>query len=299
MDENMDLESPIVDVAKTSVETLEEIATKRGTFFSELWKAHQADIIRLGKVVLLSLLILIIAWLVKFVLGKLITKLATKYNVDVSLSRILKKTCSAVVLFFACVIILDLLGFNTSSVLTLLGAAGLAVGLALKDTLGNVAAGIFLLIQRPYSTGDFVDCASLSGTVKEIGLFTTKLQTLQGQDITVPNSSIVNSPITNYSVNPTRRADINIGISYSDNIAAALKAIETYLRQNPLVLQDPAPAVLVSQYSDSSVDLIVRFWTKNEQYWDAFFDVNKSLKGVIEGAGCSIPFPQRVVTIQK
>ena len=192
--------------------------------------------------------------------------------------------------------ILELLGINTASVLTVVGAAGLAVGLALKDTLSNIAAGIFLLTQHPYKTGDFVECAGMSGSILEIGLFTTKLRTPQGQDIFVPNNSIIAAPITNYSSNKVRRVDITVGIDYGDNLEDGIKLLQAMMDRHPLILKDPAPTVLVAELADSSVNLTLRFWTENDKYWDAYWDIQRNLKAEIEGAGLNIPFPQRVVT---
>jgi len=256
----------------------------------------QGEIWHFGKIILLAAVILIIAYFINKLIHKAFNKAAEKYSMDVSLVSIINRVLTLLVMSFALLIILELLGINTASVLTVLGAAGLAVGLALKDTLSNIAAGIFLLTQHPYKTGDFVECAGMSGSILEIGLFTTKLRTPQGQDIFVPNNSIIAAPITNYSSNKIRRADITVGIDYADNLEAGIKLLQAMMDRHPLILKDPAPVVVVAELADSSVNLTLRFWTENANYWDAYWDIQRNLKPEIEGAGLNIPFPQRVVT---
>lgn len=264
--------------------------------WEKLWQSLQGEIWHFGKIILLAAVILIIAYFINKLVHKAFNKAAEKYSIDVSLVSIINRVLTLLVMSFALLIILELLGINTASVLTVLGAAGLAVGLALKDTLSNIAAGIFLLTQHPYKTGDFVECAGMSGSILEIGLFTTKLRTPQGQDIFVPNNSIIAAPITNYSSNKIRRADITVGIDYGDNLEDGIKLLQAMMERNPLILKDPAPTVLVAELADSSVNLTLRFWTENAKYWDAYWDIQRNLKAEIEGAGLNIPFPQRVVT---
>ena len=264
--------------------------------WEKLWESLQGEILHFGKIILLAAVILIIAYFINKLIHKAFNKAAEKYSMDVSLVSIINRVLTLLVMSFALLIILELLGINTASVLTVLGAAGLAVGLALKDTLSNIAAGIFLLTQHPYKTGDFVECAGMSGSILEIGLFTTKLRTPQGQDIFVPNNSIIAAPITNYSSNKIRRADITVGIDYADNLEAGIKLLQAMMDRHPLILKDPAPVVVVAELADSSVNLTLRFWTENAKYWDAYWDIQRNLKPEIEGAGLNIPFPQRVVT---
>ncbi|MBQ9448152.1 MAG: mechanosensitive ion channel family protein [Victivallales bacterium] len=264
--------------------------------WEKLWQSLQGEIWHFGKIILLAAVILIIAYFINKLIHKAFNKAAEKYSMDVSLVSIINRVLTLLVMSFALLIILELLGINTASVLTVLGAAGLAVGLALKDTLSNIAAGIFLLTQHPYKTGDFVECAGMSGSILEIGLFTTKLRTPQGQDIFVPNNSIIAAPITNYSSNKIRRADITVGIDYADNLEAGIKLLQAMMDRHPLILKDPAPVVVVAELADSSVNLTLRFWTENANYWDAYWDIQRNLKPEIEGAGLNIPFPQRVVT---
>lgn len=264
------------------------------------WQQHQASILHLGKSLLLGLVILLMAWGFSALARKLILKGTRKFNaVDESVGKILSGVVRTIIWLFAALIILDLLGINTASILTVLGAAGLAVGLAMKDSLSNIAAGIMLLFLRPYKLGDYIDCGSVSGTIREIGLFTTTFTTPDGLFIAAPNSVLFGAPIKNYSRNPRRRADITVGIAYGDSLSQGMQVLLKLMREHPLILQDPAPEVLVSELADSSVNLTLRFWTENKDYWEAYWSVKAQLKDALEGAGLNIPFPQRVVTLAK
>ncbi len=264
------------------------------------WQQHQASILHLGKSLLLGLVILLMAWGFSALARKLILKGTRKFDaVDESVGKILSGVVRTIIWLFAALIILDLLGINTASILTVLGAAGLAVGLAMKDSLSNIAAGLMLLFLRPYKLGDYIDCGSVSGTIREIGLFTTTFTTPDGLFIAAPNSVLFGAPIKNYSRNPRRRADITVGIAYGDSLSQGMQVLLKLMQEHPLILQDPAPEVLVSELADSSVNLTLRFWTENKDYWEAYWSVKAQLKDALEGAGLNIPFPQRVVTLAK
>ncbi len=264
----------------------------------ELWNNHQDDIIRFGKILILSVIILALAWLIARIIKRIIIASTGRViTLDDSLTKIIGKVVNVLVWGLALLIILDLFGVNTASILTVLGAAGLAIGLAMKDSLSNISAGLMLLFLHPYKLGDFVDCGSVSGTIVEIGLFTTVLSTVDGVFISVPNSSIFGNPIKNYSRNPIRRADIVVGIAYGDSLPKALEVLNAFLKKNPMVLQDPEPQVLVSELADSSVNITLRYWSSTENYWNVYWELKEQLKEVIESAGLNIPFPQRVVTM--
>ena len=180
--------------------------------------------------------------------------------------------------------------------LTILATAGLAVGLALQGTLSNVAAGVMLLIFRPFKVGDVVNAGGAPvGTVEAIGLFTTTINTPDNVHIVVPNSSIYGGTIQNYSHNPNRRVDLVVGISYDDDIGVAIRTVQQLLEEEPRVLKDPAYQVAVSELGDSSVNLVVRPWCAAGDYWAVRFDLTRALKERLEAAGCTIPYPQRDV----
>jgi small conductance mechanosensitive channel len=194
--------------------------------------------------------------------------------------------------------VLSLFGIQTTSVIAVLGAASLAVGLALQGTLSNFAAGTMLLLFRPFRLGDWVEVAGVAGSVQEIGLFSTVLHTADNVRITLSNSSVYGDTIKNYSANETRRNDLVVGISYDDDIARALETIQSVLAADPRVLRDPEPVVAVAELADSSVNLVVRPWCAGTDYWGLRFDLTRRLKEALEEAGCSIPYPQRDVHLR-
>ena len=265
-------------------------------FFSNLWEKHSDDVIRLVKIVILALIVLVAAKLVSLAARKIIARFFKKFEGDESLTYATYTIVRTLIWVIGLLIILDLFGFNTASLLTVLGAAGLAIGLAMKDSLSNIAAGIMLLILRPYKLGDYIDCGSVSGTIQQMGLFSTILKTPDGLFVSAPNSVVFGTPIKNYSRNPVRRSDITVGIAYADSLAVAVQAMKDIMTHEPMVLKDPAPEVLVSELADSSVQLTLRYWTATENYWPAYWTIKAQLKPAIEAAGLNIPFPQRVVT---
>lgn len=264
----------------------------------ELFKNHQQELIVLGKNLLLSLLVLLLSWLVCRIVRRMIDRAMSKIEkLDPSIANIFYSVARVFIWLFAVLIILDRFGVNTASILTVLGAAGLAVGLAMKDSLSNIAAGLMLLVLRPYKSGDYVDCSSVSGTIRQIGLFATELITVDGMYILVPNSAILTSPVKNYSRNPLRRGDITVGIAYSDSLTVGVDVLLELLKSNEKIMKEPAPEVLVSELADNAVNLTLRFWTANADYWDVYWQVKKQLKPAVEAAGLTIPFPQRVITL--
>jgi small conductance mechanosensitive channel len=191
--------------------------------------------------------------------------------------------------------VLGLFGVETTSLVAVLGAAGLAVGLALQGTLSNFSAGVMLLVFRPFKIGDYVEAGGEGGTVQEIGVFSTVLHTPDNVRITIPNSAVFGQTIKNYSANDTRRNDLVIGISYDDDIARAIETIQRVLAADARVLEEPKAAVAVAELADSSVNLVVRPWCAGSDYWGLRFDLTRKLKEELEAAGCSIPYPQQDV----
>ncbi len=195
------------------------------------------------------------------------------------------------------VAVLQLFGIETTSLVAMIGAAGLTIGLALQGTLSSFAAGVMLLIFRPFKVGDYVEVSGSSGTVSEIDLFTTTLNTSQNLQVLIPNASVYGKTITNYSANETRRVDVNVGIGYEDDIGSAMQIIEEITTGDPRVLSEPATAILVSELADSSVNLTVRAWCERTDYGALRSDLLRTLKEKLEAGGCSIPFPQQDVHI--
>ena len=216
-------------------------------------------------------------------------------DVDRSVEKVIG-TCLAWAVYTAGIVAtLSFLGVNTTGLLAALSAMGLAIGIALKDTLGNVAAGLQLLFLRPIRTGDYVQCGSVAGTVQDIGLFSTLLKTFDGLFVSAPNSLLCNAPLTNYTMNSTRRIDIPVSISYRDSIDTGLRVLMKCAADEPRLLQDPEPRAFVSKLDDSGVVLTLRVWVPREVYFDVLFDATRAIKLAIEKAGLTIPFPQRDV----
>ena len=215
--------------------------------------------------------------------------------VDDTLKPFFASIARYAVLAITLIAVLAKLGIQTTSIIAVLGAAGLAIGLALQGTLQNIAAGIMLLILRPLKVGDYIDAGGTSGTVDEIGLFTTDMTTYDGVYLSVPNSALWNTSILNYSRLPTRRMDIPVGIAYEDDVEAAIDLLLNHLRLDDRVLVPPEPQVLVTGLGASSVDLSLRCWSARENFWALKFDLNKNTKLWLDAAGISIPFPQRDV----
>ena len=265
-------------------------------FFANLWDKHSDDVIRFVKILILALIVVVAAKLISMAARKVVARFFKKLEGDESLTHATCTIVRTLIWVIAMLVILDLFGFNTASFLTVLGAAGLAIGLAMKDSLSNIAAGIMLLILRPYKLGDYIDCGSVSGTIQQMGLFSTVLKTPDGLFVSAPNSVVFGTPIKNYSRNPTRRSDITVGIAYADSLAVAVQAMKDIMSHEEMVLKDPAPEVLVSELADSSVQLTLRYWTATENYWPAYWSIKSQLKPAIEAAGLNIPFPQRIIT---
>ena len=227
------------------------------------------------------------------------TRLEHVRGFDQTLTPIMAQTANYAIIIITIVLVLSNFGIETTSIIAVLGAAGLAIGLALQGTLQNVAAGIMLLIIRPFRRGDYIEAGSAQGTVEEIGLFMTRLRTAQGLFVAVPNSMIWSNMITNYSRLPTRRLDLQIGISYDADLHEAREVILNLLKADERVHQTPAPLVVVRALGESSVDLELRVWTNRQDYWDFTFDITRDVKLALDKAGISIPYPHRQIVISK
>jgi len=243
-----------------------------------------------------AIAILILGWMIAGWIRSAVDKSLIKVpNMDGTLRPFLSNLVRWIVLAFVIVAVLNQFGVETTSMIAVIGAAGLAIGLALQGTLSNVASGVMLLILRPFKVGDFISAGSLSGTVVEIGLFTSELKTGDGVYIMAPNSQIWNTTITNFSRNSIRRIDIVVGVAYDDDLDVAQKALQSLMDGQALVLKNPASETMIKSLGDSSVNINMRCWVNTADYWDAFWTLNKGAKAAVESAGCSIPFPQRDV----
>lgn len=248
-----------------------------------------------GMKILGALAILIIGIWVAKQLKKLIVKLMEKSKVDPTLISFVASMSYVVMRVFVIVAALEKLNIKTTSFVAILGAAGLAVGLALQGSLANFAAGVLMIIFKPFRVGDLVEAGGVLGTVQEIGIFTTIVDTLDNRKTIVPNAKLTADNITNYSANDTRRVDLVAGISYADDIDKARASIQSALAEVPGILESPAPDIFVSEMADSSVNFAVRPWCRPGDYWAVYFGVTESIKKRFDAENITIPFPQRDV----
>jgi len=244
------------------------------------------------KVVAAILVLIIGKWIARKI-SKIIGVVLEKNNVDVTLVGFLTNITYYALLIMVVIAAAGQLGINTTSFLTIVGAAGLAVGLALKDSLSNFASGVMLILFRPFQVGDIVTAGGVTGKVEQITIFTTVINTPDNQRVIVPNGAVTSDVITNVNANPTRRVDMVFGIGYDDDISQAKKILIDLLDADSRVLKDPAPVVAVSELADSSVNFIVRPWVNSADYWGVYLDLHEKVKVTFDEAGISIPYPQQ------
>jgi len=262
------------------------------------WNNHSETLFSLGYKALLAIAIVIASTIsAKAIRRSIYRANQRRQTLDATLIPILSAVAGYGVYTIGGVFILDIFGVNTASLIALVGAAGLAIGLALKDTLSNIAAGIMLLILRPFRASDFIEVSGMAGTVREINLFTTILETVDGLYIASPNSVLWGASIKNFTRNGKRRMDIVVGIAYSDSIDQGLEVLRTIADTEPRLLKDPAPQVMVASMAESAVNLQLRAWASNDDYLLTYWDLNKRVKEAIEAAGLTIPFPQRTLHV--
>lgn len=242
-----------------------------------------------------AVVILIVGKIAAGFCANLVRKVLGKANTDPVLVGFLANMVRYAILAFTVIAAMSKFGIQTTSFIAVLGAAGLAVGLALQGSLSNFAAGVLLLIFRPFSLDDLITAGGAFGKVVDIGIFTTTLHTPDNQKVIIPNSGVMGGNITNVNANPTRRVDLTAGISYGDDIGKAKAVLEKVCADHPKVLADPAPNVAVVELADSSVNFVVRPWVNTGDYWDVYFEVTRAIKEELDKAGISIPFPQQDV----
>lgn len=246
-----------------------------------------------------ALVVLVVGWLAAGFLSRMVrNRVNATPQIDPTLGNFFASMVKWVILAIVLVAVMGIFGIPATSLVAILGAASLAIGLALQGTLSDLAAGVMLIVFRPYKLGQFVDIGGTAGTVKEISLFTTELVTPDNVQIIVPNGQAWGSVITNYSAHSTRRVDLVFGIDYGDSADAAMQIILDAANGDERVLQDPAPWTKVTNLGDSSVDITARLWCNAPDYWDVKFDLTKQIKETFDAKGISIPYPHSV-EIQK
>lgn len=254
-------------------------------------------VIAYGGTVLLAIIFLIVGlWVIKRIV-KVVGKTMDKRGVDISLQPFLKSLIGALLKIMLIISVVSMLGVEMTSFIAVLGAAGLAVGLALQGSLSNFAGGVLILLLKPFKVGDFIDTGSHSGTVREIQIFYTCITTPTNQEIIVPNGDLSNNAVKNFSFHETRRIDFTFGIGYDDNIDQAKEILMKLITAEEQVLKDPAPVVFIENLNDSSVDFRVRAWSKSSDYWDIVNSMSEKVKKSFDSAGVSIPFPQRDIHV--
>ena len=237
-------------------------------------------------------------WIVRRIL-KLVDVVMQHRNVDISLRSFTRNTISTVFTLLLVLIVVSTLGVNVTSLIAVASAATLAIGMALSGTAQNFAGGVMILLMKPYRVGDYISAQGQSGTVRDIKLFSTVITTADNQTIYIPNNSIATAIIDNYSTADLRRVDWSVGVSYGDDVDVARKAVLAMLAADSRILKDPEPVVWVAALADSSVNLTIRAWVKNSDYWNVFFEHNEEFYKELPKHGLSFPFPQMDVHVKK
>ena len=252
-----------------------------------------------GPGVLGFIAILGIGWFMSRFATRLTRNALTRNHVDATLVGFVSNLTYMSLMALVVVSALGQLGVNTTSFAAILGAAGLAVGFALQGSLGNFAAGVMLILFRPFKAGDFVEAGGVAGVVEDIQVFATIIRTGDNKEITVPNGGITASSIVNYSARGTRRVDLIFGIGYDDDLKHAKQVLHDIVAADPRILTDPAPLIAVSELADSSVNFVVRPWVRSSDYWPVLYDLTESVKLEFDKQGISIPFPQTDVHVHR
>jgi len=251
-----------------------------------------------GLKVLGAVVILVVGRWLAGLISNMVEKALIRSRVDETIARFIKHLTHIAALAFVVIAALAAVGIETTQVAVVIGAAGLAVGLALQGSLANFASGFLMIILKPFRVGDFIEAAGTKGTVKEIGIFNTYVNTPDNIRVIIPNAKLTGDNIMNYTANGTRRVDLVIGVSYEDDLKEAKRVIEQVLAEDERVLDDPPPTVAVVELADSSVNFVVRPWVKAADYWNVYFDTTAKVKLSLEENDITIPFPQRDIHVK-
>lgn len=264
----------------------------------ELLQTFYTMCITYGPQVVLAIVTLIVGlWLINKFIGKLNSNLTSK--VDATLGQFVSSILSVILKVVLLISVASMIGIQTTSFIAVLGAAGLAVGLALQGSLANFAGGVVILLFKPFKVGDVIEAQGYIGTVKSIQIFNTILKTGDNRIVIIPNGALSSSSLVNINQETTRRVDFTFGIGYSDNIDQAKTVLSSLAMNDDRVLKDPAPLIVVSELADSSVNFTVRLWVNTADYWGVFFSMQENVKKEFDAQGISIPFPQQDVHLHK
>ncbi|PSV26559.1 MULTISPECIES: small-conductance mechanosensitive channel MscS [unclassified Photobacterium] len=282
------------------VEKISDNTLTNGVLHAGNWLSNNQDLLIQYAVNLVSALLILFVgnMIVKAVAGA-VAKVLRKKDMDNAVVEFIHGLVRYLLFVIVLIAALSRIGVQTASVVAVIGAAGLAVGLALQGSLSNFAAGVLIVAFRPFKSGDFVEVAGVSGAVESIQIFSTELRTPDNKTVVVPNSSIIGNPITNYSRNATRRIDLVIGVSYSADLQKTKEVLKRVVTADERVLKDPEPTIGVVALADSSVNFVVRPWVNTPDYWAVYFDLNQAIKEELDKEGIEIPFPQMDVHLNK
>lgn len=248
-----------------------------------------------GKSILLAAVIFIAGRFLISVINRLVAQMMERRKIDATIQSFLRSFINILLTILLLISVVSALGVNTTSFAALLASAGVAVGMALSGNLQNLAGGLIILLFKPYKVGDYVEAQGVSGTVKEIQIFHTVLVTPDNKIIYVPNGSLSSGSVTNYSLSQLRRVDWTVGVEYGTEIEKVRQTVLDLIKKDSRILTDPAPFIALSALADSSVNITIRVWVKNEDYWGVFFDMNQNIYEVFNREGISFPFPQVTV----
>ncbi len=288
-------EVTIKDAVDDLVQHPEETASKLGEFFQNMWNS----IIHGIPTIILAIVVLLLGLIICKLVLKVLSKGLDRTRLDLTVNNFVKQCCKIVLYVLLVTIVLSVLGIPATSIITVIGTAGVAIGLALQDSLSNVAGGIMLLINKPFKIGDYIMVSGVSGTVKQITILYTRLDSDSNQAIFIPNGQVSGAVVTNNNTNGTRRVDLKFSISYEDDYQKAREIILQVLSRNEKILTDPAPTVRMIEHAASSINIAVRPWCKAADYWEVYFSVMEEIRAAFIAGGISIPFDQLDVHVVK
>lgn len=288
-------EATINDAVHDLVEHPEETVSKLSEFFQNMWNA----IVSVVPTIILAIIVLIVGLIVCKLVLKLISKGLDRTRLDLTVTNFTKQCCKIVLYVLLITVVLSTLGIPATSIVTVIGTAGVAIGLALQNSLSNVAGGIMLMINKPFKIGDYISIAGVSGTVRQITILYTRLDSDSNQAIFIPNGQVSGATVTNNNSNGIRRVDMVFSISYDDDFEKAQQVIFEVLKRNEKILKDPAPIVRMLEHAASSINIAVRPWCNCADYWSVYFQTMEDIRAAFTAAGISIPFDQLDVHVVK
>lgn len=282
--ESVGIETPLVD----------------GLAQAETWLTNNSDLfIQYGVNIISAIIILFIGNMIVKAVANSVAKVLESKQMDKAVVQFIHGLVRYLLFVIVLIAALGRLGVQTASVVAVIGAAGLAIGLALQGSLSNFAAGVLIVAFRPFKSGDYVEVGGVAGSVEAIQIFQTVLKTPDNKMVVVPNSSVIGGPITNYSRHETRRVDMVIGVSYKSDLKKTKQVLRETLEKDPRILKDPDITIGVQTLADSSVNFVVRPWVKTSDYWPVYFDNMQAIKEALDANGIEIPFPQMDVHLNK